>query len=569
MAKLFHIPHNQFFAVFILLSFSTQSFALTEQSRKASLNSKKSKTDSRIKTVVLLMMENRSFDHMLGWLRRLRPDIDGLTGNEYNPLNVSDPSSPKIYVSDSAEFVDPDPGHSYQAIREQVFGGATPDLLSQEIPPMNGFAQQAQSLLPNQGFAERVMSGFRPEVVPVHTALAMEFAVFDTWHASMPASTQPNRMYVHSATSHGATGNHVPDLLRGFPQKTIYDSLHEDGYSFGVYHQSLPSVLFLNSLRQVKYANKFHTWSKFRRDAKAGKLPNYSFLEPKYFDLKTNPANDDHPSHDVAEGQKLLKEVYELLRQSPQWEETLLIITYDEHGGFFDHVATPVKNVPSPDDIIGPEPWLFEFDRLGVRVPTIMVSPWINKGTVVHNPVGPTPSSVFEHSSVPATVKKMFNLKSDFLTRRDKWAATFEHVFMERDSPRTDCPEELPSPPWSLRHSPPNEEAPLTEWQSELVQLAMTLVSNASTGIQNLLQAPKSMNVREASEFVEDATRRFLLAGKEAVELGVHGDELVTVEILKPVLTDGEGKGKSYQQGLLRGSTEKLKQVQNELTTTS
>lgn len=98
-------------------------------------------------------------------------------------------------------------------------------------------------------------------------------------------------------------------------------------------------------------------------------------------DLKLEPANDDHPSHDVYEGQMFVKEVYETLRASPQWNETLFIITYDEHGGFYDHVPTPVRGVPSPDEIVGVEPFLFKFDRLGVRVPTIMISPWIDKGT--------------------------------------------------------------------------------------------------------------------------------------------------------------------------------------------
>jgi phospholipase C len=104
-------------------------------------------------------------------------------------------------------------------------------------------------------------------------------------------------------------------------------------------------------------------------------------IEPSYFDLKRMPANDDHPSHDVANGQKFVKEVYEALRASPQWNETLLVITYDEHGGFYDHVKTPYVNIPSPDGNTGPAPSFFKFDRLGVRVPTIMVSPWIKKGT--------------------------------------------------------------------------------------------------------------------------------------------------------------------------------------------
>ena len=103
-------------------------------------------------------------------------------------------------------------------------------------------------------------------------------------------------------------------------------------------------------------------------------------------DTKVEPGNDDHPSHDVYEGQMFVKEVYEILRRSPQWNETLLVITYDEHGGFYDHVATPVRGVPSPDGIVGSEPYLFGFDRLGVRVPTIMVSPWIDKATGESHP---------------------------------------------------------------------------------------------------------------------------------------------------------------------------------------
>lgn len=118
----------------------------------------------------------------------------------------------------------------------------------------------------------------------------------------------------------------------------------------------------------------------FKKHAKQGTLPNYAVIEQRYLDLKTKPATDDHPSHDVYQGQMFIKEVYETLRSSPQWNQTLLIITYDEHGGFFDHVPTPNNGIPSPDGVVGQEPFYFDFGRLGVRVPTIMVSPWIEKG---------------------------------------------------------------------------------------------------------------------------------------------------------------------------------------------
>lgn len=216
----------------------------------------------------------------------------------------------------------------------------------------------------------------------MYKTLVSEFAVFDRWFASVPASTQPNRLYVHSATSHGATSNVASLLAKGYPQRTIFENLDDAGISFGVYYQNIPAVLFYRNLRKLKYIGKFHPYGlSFKNDAKNGKLPGYVVVEQRYMDSKLEPANDDHPSHDVYQGQMFVKEVYETLRSSPQWNQTLFIITYDEHGGFYDHVPTPISGVPSPDGIVGPEPFLFKFDRLGVRVPTIMVSPWIQKGT--------------------------------------------------------------------------------------------------------------------------------------------------------------------------------------------
>ncbi|KAJ4773366.1 Non-specific phospholipase C4 [Rhynchospora pubera] len=399
-----------------------------------------------IKTVVVLIQENRSFDHMLGWMKAQNQEIDGVTGEESNPLSTSDPSSKTIYFKNEAEYVDPDPGHSIQAIYEQVYGvqyidGQTP-ITPKDVtkPPMNGFAQEAER--EQTGMSETVMNGFKPGAVPVYQELVKEFAICDKWFASVPSSTQPNRLFVHSATSHGLTSNDTKILTKGLPQKTIFDALHEEGYTFGIYYQSTPSTLFFRNLRQLKYAKNFHEFdSSFKNDCKKGKLPNYVVIEQRFWDLNGIPANDDHPSHDVSEGQNFIKEVYEALRSSPQWEQMLFIITYDEHGGFFDHVPTPV-GVPSPDGIVGTN-FNFQFDRLGVRVPTFFISPWVEPGTVMHRPSGPTETSQFEHSSIPATVKKIFHLK-DFLTKRDAWAGTFDSV-LTRTTPREDCPETLPN----------------------------------------------------------------------------------------------------------------------------
>ncbi|CAB4312695.1 unnamed protein product [Prunus armeniaca] len=528
-----------------LLLVSTQSIH-TARARKTP------KIQGPIKTVVVLVMENRSFDHILGWLKSTRPEIDGLTGNESNPLSVSNPNSLRVPVSSDAFFIDSDPGHSIQAIREQIFGS---NRSFEDPAPMNGFAQQAESMA--EGMSSKVMSGFKPEVLPVYTELANEFAVFDRWFASVPASTQPNRFYVHSATSHGASSNVRKDLIHGFPQKTIFDSLDENALDFGIYYQNIPATLFFRSLRKLKHVTKFHSYAlKFKLHAKRGKLPNYAVIEQRYFDVKELPANDDHPSHDVARGQRFVKEVYETLRASPQWKEMALLITYDEHGGFYDHVPTPVSGVPSPDGIVGPDPFYFRFDRLGVRVPTILVSPWIEKGTVIHEPTGPTPDSHFEHSSIPATVKKLFNLKSNFLTKRDAWAGTFENYFYLRSTPRDDCPvnahphslvtETLPEVTMSLRPGGPREDVSLSEFQVELIQLASQL--NGDYVLNTYPYIGESMRVAEANRYAEDAVKRFLEAGRAALKAGANESAIVR---MRPSLTSRvnmQGHGSSHLQ---------------------
>lgn len=479
-------------------------------------------TSYPIKTVVILVQENRSFDHMLGWMKSLNPEIDGVTGKESNPISTADANSTRIFYRDGAGYIEPDPGHSFQAIYEQVFGVAWSASNKKLTPTMEGFAQQAEET--KKGLSETVMTGFKPDAVPVYKELVAEFAVCDRWFASMPASTQPNRLYLHSATSHGATSNDTGKLIEGYPQKTIFESLDEAGFSFGIYYQYPPSTLFYRNLRKLKYISKFHQFDlDFKRHCKEGKLPNYVVVEQRYFDTELLPGNDDHPSHDVSEGQKFVKEVYEALRGSPQWNEILFLITYDEHGGFYDHVPTPVDGVPSPDGITGPAPYHFQFDRLGVRVPTILISPWIERGTVLHGPSGPSPSSQFEHSSIPATMKKIFNLP-DFLTKRDAWAGTFE-VVLNRKTPRTDCPVTLPDPV-KQRDGGPKEEAKLSEFQEELVQMAATLNGDCKKDIypQKLVEG---MNVKDAINYVDNAFKKFLDDCDKAKKGGADESEIV------------------------------------------
>lgn len=202
-----------------------------------------------IKTIVLVVQENRSFDHMLGWMKSLNNDINGVTGGESNPLSVSDPSSGRVFFGDRSGYSEPDPGHSLEATHQQLYGATltstTFSSSSNDItrtPTMEGFAEQAESI--NKGMSDIVMNGFKPEMVPVYKELVEEFAVCDRWFASIPTLTQPNRLYIHSATSYGATENDTSMLIKGYPQKTIFESLEEGGCTFGIYHQYPPNTLF-------------------------------------------------------------------------------------------------------------------------------------------------------------------------------------------------------------------------------------------------------------------------------------------------------------------------------------
>lgn len=200
-----------------------------------------SETEYPIKTIVVLVQENRSFDHMLGWMKSLNPEIDGVTGQESNPLSTSDPDSDRVYYGHQSANVEPDPGHSFEATYEQIYGvqWSANDV---RAPTMEGFVQQGESI--QKGMANIVMNGFKPESLPVCKELISEFAVCDRWFSSIPTLTQPNRLFIHSATSYGATTNDTKMMVQGYPQKTIFESVEEGGFEFGIYYQYPPSTLF-------------------------------------------------------------------------------------------------------------------------------------------------------------------------------------------------------------------------------------------------------------------------------------------------------------------------------------
>eukprot|EP00518_Triparma_eleuthera_P018357 CAMPEP_0197563170 /NCGR_PEP_ID=MMETSP1320-20131121/28242_1 /TAXON_ID=91990 /ORGANISM="Bolidomonas sp., Strain RCC2347" /LENGTH=493 /DNA_ID=CAMNT_0043124959 /DNA_START=92 /DNA_END=1573 /DNA_ORIENTATION=- len=458
----------------------------------------------KIEHVVVLMLENRAFDHMLGYLQNVNPDIKGCTPDSCsNPEDPSDPTSAKVPFTYNAVYQQADPCHSIECTTRQVFGSD-----DDSVPPKNqGFVSDYSTQTGNASYAPQIMDGFHPTHVPAIYNLSLEYAVFDEWYASVPGPTMVNRAYAASATSHGMGFNDPKVEARGMPQKTMFTQLLEMGLDYRVYFQQFPSVLQHQDMRRPHLLSKYRQLHKFHKDVRKGDLPQFTWLEPGYFDGHGFSATDQHPDHDVSAGDKLIKDVFESIRASPLWEKTAFVITYDEHGGFFDHVPPP-QPVPSPDNIASSDP-PFNFERIGVRIPTIVVSPLIPKGTVVHST---SDEGEYEHSSIVATViHKLFKsangTEPHYLTRRDAWASTFEHVFSLEEPRQT--PKEVPGVE-SHRVSYPDKlppldgKMPVSDLQLELIQVAAELAIEGKCVSDKdvMLGVKKHENEGEAGEWI-------------------------------------------------------------------
>jgi phospholipase C len=377
---------------------------------------------TQITRLVVLMLENRSFDHMLGFLQKTNPAINGLNGSEWN--YPAGEGAANIFVSDDAgdvEDLNPDPNHEFAHVTWQI--SSTGDPVGN--PDMKGFVRDYFEDCKDAVHAAGIMKCFTPQTLPILSTLATQYAVCDRWFSSVPGSTIPNRLFVHGASSAGSLTQDV--MAAPFALHTIFESFDDTTpHDFAIYTAD-SSVLFANKYL-IQNMDKFHDYANFVVDATSGDLPAYTFIEPAYDDDGEGTfASSQHPDFPVDRGEALIREIYYALTKSPDWKSTLFLILYDEHGGIFDHVSPPVvtrnpiyNNLPDVEHS-GP-PDVFDFTRLGVRVPAVFVSPCIPPNTLVND-------QDYDHCSVVSTVRKLFcNPASQPLNWREAQAATFENV---------------------------------------------------------------------------------------------------------------------------------------------
>lgn len=323
-----------------------------------------------IDTYVVLMMENRSFDHLLGSLSMdsaypSRHLVDGLKGDEHN----FDHDGTPVMVEHRAQVNNDGPLHSWDALRKAFAAGAN-----------NGFVKT------NEGERKRdSMTYLKREDLPVHYALADRYTVCDRWFSSVMGPTWPNRFYLHMASSGGKKGN---EAIVNSPA-TIWSQLGKDCISAKNYAAG-PAHWYYAAYRGRPFSGNEAMngvqIEQFFKDARLGTLPNFSIIDPDFW------STDLHPPHTLALGEAFIAAVVRAMEESPQWKRSMLVITYDENGGFYDHVAPPTMADERP-----------EFRQLGFRVPAIVIGPTVRRGGVV--------STQFDHASVAATMRTRFGIE--------------------------------------------------------------------------------------------------------------------------------------------------------------
>jgi len=386
----------------------------------------------QLKHIVVLMMENRSFDHMLGALRATNSAIDGFPDDWTNP----DPTGAAVKVQPLAASrgqLTPDPDHHFPAVDKQIFNG---DTSATRQATMQGFVRSFYDQQQDIAHASQILYYFTPSQLPILTQLAQQFVVFNRWFASIPGPTICNRAFAHYGTSFGSVSMDMIFLGKG---QSLYQRLLAGGHTTKLYYfdQASSTMEVANLLQNQPQI--FGTYQDFLDACTNGQLPDYSFVEPNYSD-HAGPtgellASDQHPDHDVIEGERFIGSIYNAIRNNATlWASTALLIVYDEHGGIFDHVPPPdcTPDGYTADGTATGTGQPFAFNRLGVRVPAILVSPWVAKGV---------DNRTFEHASIPATVTNFFLKTYDQTntdrTPREKAATTFLDL-LTLDTMRTD-----------------------------------------------------------------------------------------------------------------------------------
>ena len=448
-----------------------------------------------IKHIVVLMLENRSFDNVFGYLYPDRPDFDGLNSPNAkgNPAPDGTTIAPWTNPSsaNASTLPTPDPGESFADITQQLFG--TGALTA--APQMQGFTA---NYVRNGGNAQDIMHCFSSKELPALTQLAQSYAVSDRWFASAPCQTWPNRFFVHTGTANGYENNDMAGFP--FPMQTIFNELAPT-FKWRIYFHDFAQAALLHRL--WPYFTSFRPFLEFLDDVNSDAMPSYSFIEPRYYPGLAMPC-DMHPPHNVAYGDALVAQVYNAVRNSPNWASTMLIVTFDEHGGCYDHVPPPAAVPPE-----SPRPGqVFNFDRYGVRVPAVIISPYTKAGTILRA----SGSQPFDHTSIIRTVRTCFGLQTPLSAREavapDLSAALNDALNLDRapatlnvSAPQTSDSElqaaqtAVPNGLQTLLHDIAAKLQPLTAPGASAAQHLQTVVQ------PNSLMPPMSGNAVEAGQY--------------------------------------------------------------------
>jgi phospholipase C len=402
--------------------------------------------DGKIRHFIVLMLENRSYDHMLGALSGA--EHDGIADG--TALDYVDKTGARRTVTlrhgQPPDGFSPDPGHNFAAVADQMHGsGGRAD--------MNGFV--SRFLVDHPGASPEEIASYATIYgdgrLPVLHTLAKEFGVCSHWFCSLPGSTTPNRMFAHAGTSRGATRQGA--YYRRVEGRMIFDRLQPKDWR--VYFHDMPHLWLTGDGWTHTCKGRLRYMRSFEADVRSDDLATYTFIEPQHI---VPPWSSQHPSAGVSHGERLIAEVYNTLVSSPHvFEKSLLLVVYDEHGGFYDHVVPPghpgwndrypgiEHAVLGPDELPadrgGPDEG-YAFTTLGPRVPAVVVSPWIERGSVFGwKAQKPDRRVTFDHTSILATVGAMTGVWVDSARAR---AATSLEVVATRDSPRADYPRRIP-----------------------------------------------------------------------------------------------------------------------------